>query len=848
MPGTEYGDSTYYGGSTGSAGLGAYCWKIVIPQEATNQCLNPSAGTTGNFAAIVGSAARSSLAQKFGLYSYLVSTSGDNEGISFTLDTLTTGVTVSMYVRGTLPASWDWSLDNATYHEPQEIMNIDAGWTLYAYSFSTGEAVGSSTLYVRQKGAGSGAFYLDGIQVESGTDWTTFIDGDQDGCVWNGEAHASSSARSAESRAGGLVRDFKIDYGFGIADAAGWGAAQQSISLGRYATLPGGELDNIKQEPRRAILAGPLRCSSTESVNDRRQALLTALSSSTYPRGARGYQPVRLWYICSEVVKEIAVHYESGLDMAIGPDDVVQERIAIRFVADDPNWYEIGTSAQVTATRDSATVVGVMRRRKTEGDWNVLGTPSVIGGAGNSITTSAILRASNNLVYLGGAWTNYAGNVNADKIVAYNTTDGTFSALGTGIGTDLSYTVYDIVEGPDGAIYVCGVFENAGGVAAADYIAKWDGSSWSALGTPLTGGIGNAITYISRMAFDRSGNLYVVGNFTTLADQIGASYIAVWDGSSWDNVGYPTVGATFSYAWCVAVDSQDNVYIGGNFANCAGDSIADYLAKWDGSSWSAVTSTALNNEVRDLLVDNQDNLYVTGAFTNAESAADADYIFKYDGTAARALGTGLSSDGYSLALAPDGILYVAGFFTSAGGVTTQYAARWNGASFTHLDVDPPGLIQRVAIGQVDQVIERKYDVWLGLSDSAPGSIAYYAGGIMPYASNTGTENAYPVLNVKRTGGTSATLKTLRNETSGYELYFDYSLRDGETLTVDLDPKAKNVTSSYYGRRLDAVLANSDMGQWRLRPGQNKVSCFVDTAGSPTVTAWLEWRDAYNGLD
>ena len=119
---------------------------------------------------------------------------------------------------------------------------------------------------------------------------------------------------------------------------------------------------------------------------------------------------------------------------------------------------------------------------------------------------------------------------------------------------------------------------------------------------------------------------------------------------------------------------------------------------------------------------------------------------------------------------------------------------------------------------------------------------------MPYASNTGTENAYPVLNVKRTGGTSATLKTLRNETSGYELYFDYSLRDGEALTVDLDPKAKNVTSSYYGRRLDAVLANSDMGQWRLRPGQNKVSCFVDTAGSPTVTAWLEWRDAYNGLD
>jgi len=107
---------------------------------------------------------------------------------------------------------------------------------------------------------------------------------------------------------------------------------------------------------------------------------------------------------------------------------------------------------------------------------------------------------------------------------------------------------------------------------------------------------------------------------------------------------------------------------------------------------------------------------------------------------------------------------------------------------------------------------------------------------------------YPFLKVKRSGGTTATLKTLRNETSGYELYFDYDLRDGETLTIDMNPKAKNITSSFYGKRLDAVLANSDMGQWRLRPESNLVSCFVDVAGAPTITAWLQWRDAYNGLD
>jgi hypothetical protein len=103
--------------------------------------------------------------------------------------------------------------------------------------------------------------------------------------------------------------------------------------------------------------------------------------------------------------------------------------------------------------------------------------------------------------------------------------------------------------------------------------------------------------------------------------------------------------------------------------------------------------------------------------------------------------------------------------------------------------------------------------------------------------------------VKRDGGsTTYTLKTLHNETTGHRLYFDYDLQDGETLTVDLDPKAKSIVSSFYGKRLDAVLANSDLGQWRLIPGDNQVSCFVDTTGTNVVTAWLEWRDSYNGLD
>jgi len=663
--------------------------------------------------------------------------------------------------------------------------------------------------------------------------------------------NASTSTRSGDSRAGGLVKDFKIDYGFGIAEYAGWGTTDQSVSVGTYATLPGGELDNIKLEPRRALLNGILKCSTAKDINERRRDLLRVLSPSSYPRGRKGAQPVRIWFICADVVKEIAVHYEGGLDADFKPDNIGHEQVSIRFVADDPNWYEIGNSAQLIYTNGWATSRGVMARLISLPGWTTFGPPSVTGGAGSSITTHAICRSkTNGLVYIGGAWKDFNGTANADGIVSYDVSTGTWAALGTGVGATASYVVYDIVEGPDGSIYACGIFENMGGVGAADYIARWDGTSWNALGTPLTAGIGNSMTAIYAMAFDRNGNLYVVGNFTEIDDVGGASYIAVWDGSSWDAVGLPTWGATsISYILTVATDSQNNVWVGGLFNDIAGTANATYWAKWNGSAWVAVVSSSeLNGIVRSILVDEEDNVYATGDFTNAHGVSTADYILMYDGSAVRGLSTGLNNSGYSMVLAPDGVLYVAGFFTSAGGVDTQYAARWNGESFAHLDVNPPGLVQRIAIGRIDAISDRKYDVWLGISDSEPGQIAYYSSGALPYVNNSGTENVYPVLKIKRSSGTTATIETLRNETSGYELFFDYDLRDGETLTVDLDPKAKSIISSFYGKRLDAVLANSDMGQWKLRPGRNDVTCFVDVTGSPTITAWLEWRDTYNGLD
>ena len=137
-------------------------------------------------------------------------------------------------VAGTLPASWDWSLDNGSYVAPAKLCDVDATWSMYGLAFSAANSTGRSTLQIRQNGAGAGTFYIDAVQVEAGTTWTTYCDGDQPGCEWDGKAHDSSSSRSAVSRAGGTVYDLYDDYGLVVEGYIGTGMAPRATSANGY--------------------------------------------------------------------------------------------------------------------------------------------------------------------------------------------------------------------------------------------------------------------------------------------------------------------------------------------------------------------------------------------------------------------------------------------------------------------------------------------------------------------------------------------------------------------------------------------------------------------------------------
>jgi hypothetical protein len=210
---------------------------------------------------------------------------------------------------------------------------------------------------------------------------------------------------------------------------------------------------------------------------------------------------------------------------------------------------------------------------------------------------------------------------------------------------------------------------------SANSIAKWDGSTWSALGSGIGGDFLYGGPYVSALAVSGT-NLYAGGEFTN-AGGVSANYIAKWDGSAWS-----ALGSGMNDVLALVVSGAD-LYAGGGFTN-AGGVPANSIAKWDGSAWSALGSwTNVDVAFYALAVSGSD-LYVGGNFTTV-SGVPANYIAKWDGSAWSALGSGIGGspdyDGTTLvaALAADGVghLFVGGYFTLAGTNVSPYIAQAN---------------------------------------------------------------------------------------------------------------------------------------------------------------------------
>jgi len=834
--------------SVGSGEVLMSNWKIVVPELAQNMVLNPSAEIAGNFAAVGGSAAQSTTYSHYGLYSYWVQTSGDNEGMTLALSALSNAVHyVTLRVRGTLPSAWDWSLDNANWTTPSLIMEMDENWSLYGASFVAAQANASTTLYIYQDGAGAGSFYIDGVQVEAAAYWTTYVDGTQEGCAWDQSEHGSSSTRSVYSRAGGRVMDLKDDYYFGVASEAGAGVTPHALRVNGYANLPGGQLDNIQYPARPFMLSGPLRATGSGcSLHTVRRNLEDILLPSAYPKLNDEYQAVRIWYTGGAVVKQISAHYESGLQGNVEPDNIVMEDVGLRFVANDPYWYEIGESSKVLTLETGESTNKVIGRLVNEScpypeRWYGLGAPAD-AEAGTTMFYDMLI-APDHRLYVVGNFTNLDGDADADRIGRYTPLTDTWD-WDAGDGID-NGTAYAIVLGADGdSLYAGGTFTGAGAQANTDGVALYtiSTSTWSALGTGVS-----ATVDVRGLAFDLAGNLYAVGAFTGMGGVANTARVAMWDGAAWNAVGS---GIDDGTVYAVAVDSQNNIYFAGSFTSVNGGTAAAGIVKYDGSTWTAL-GTGLNDTAYSLAIDTNDDVYVGGNFTTA-GGETANYIARWNGSRWLSVGTNdlLNDIVWKMQFGPDRLLWAVGafdvYYDIYGGITLSTGVLiWNGASWVFPGIDLSSVGFSVALGEASRR-DDNYDVYLGWSVTGGAGTRYHAG--KDTVTNEGSVPAYPRFIVARSGATPAYMRTLRNVSTGKTIWMTYALQNGETITIDLEPKSKDIISSFYGRRFDAVLPGSTLGQWSLMPGDNIINSFVYQSAGAVASGYLIWKDTYAGYD
>src|SRR5436190_1600435 len=179
------------------------------------------------------------------------------------------------------------------------------------------------------------------------------------------------------------------------------------------------------------------------------------------------------------------------------------------------------------------------------------------------------------------------------------------------------------------------------------HAASFSDDNWTSMG-----GIPGANASVHAAVVDGSGNLYIGGDFTAVGDVV-ANYIAKWDGTNWSSLGSGMNNSVYA----LAVSGSD-LYAGGYFTT-AGGSIANYIAKWNGSSWSALGS-GMNNGVAALAVSGSD-VYAGGYFPTA-GGSNANGVAKWDGSSWTALGSGMNHGGvYALAVSGSD-LYAGGLF------------------------------------------------------------------------------------------------------------------------------------------------------------------------------------------
>jgi len=455
---------------------------------------------------------------------------------------------------------------------------------------------------------------------------------------------------------------------------------------------------------------------------------------------------------------------------------------------------------------------------------------------------------------------------NADYIVKRNA-DGTWQAM-----AGMTEFVRAIAQHPiTKEIYIGGSGLNIGGDPNADYLAKWNGSAWVSV-------VAGCNSSVYDLVFDSYGNLYIGGNFTNWGNANG-NYIVKWNGSALSSLG---TGLQAGECRTLAFDSSGNLYVGGGFTSAGGVANTARIAKWDGTQWLEVGGGIASNTVYTLAFNNDySKLYIGGNFTNhGDDNGDNITVFDISTASYSSLGTGMSSRVEDLQISNTGDLYAAGLFTTAGGVTANRVAVWNGNKWSPLGEGMASLMTELLYVNNKLYIGGNYGK-MGLFAESQEVLVYIGNGIyqpldinLPGDPNITSlffdnlDNLYVGFTTTGNAGTAGDdivtnpgtstrpkftitgpgfLRQIVNTTNGKGVYFNnFTLLAGEVVTLDFE--RQEFASTFRGNILSYILEGISTLDFTLEPGSNRIATFIDGTTDGNTKAVMEYKIRYWSLD
>lgn len=807
---------------------GSAFWACLIPVQKTNLLSNPSGerGTFGWGTALVsggGTVGTTSQFQQFGAWAGSCAPSGAANQGGARLGTWTSGngtdYTASVYIRGGVGSAYFLRIASNDESGVLASTAVTTGGTWHRYSVAYTENSNTNrVMTIARNGAGADAFYFDGAQVEVGS-LTTFISGDEDGCIWLGAPHQSQSLRSGTYRGGGSIVAL-ADLGLRPDQYPGVGMPPQEITAQSYALQAGAEYQRSRSGERPfTITFKPILGTTQKDFHVTRRRIIDAFK----PDLLDPQQPVRFWYTGGLGTVQIDAVYHSGLDFGDlnGP---MAEEGAVKFIAHDPYWYATTQEGTALASRVNLGSTNFIAKRDPYGRWGTLGAN---GSATDNAVTAMLFY--NGTLYIGGGFGSTAGT-RSGAFSFYNTQANTFGTFGGTVGGG---GINAITADPNGTIIFGGAFTNISGLSNTRFIARF-ANGFATITGGTTNNIVNALNWTG-------GTLVLGGDFTGVAGTTTGG-VALWRSAGYGS----TTGGTFAAA-CdeVAIGLDRRIFaVTETTSFAAGGTTVNGIAQWFGS-WGSVgggVTGASAVGATGAAVGPNGILYVGGGFGSA-GGGSAENVADWNGQQwfPMAGGLGIPTPGqvsvpYVYADQSTGDIYAAGLLNNNTGARTlpDSAARWNGYVWLPLDLDVQNNTIDVIIKAPDNTL------YIGGAFNGAGSAAGVAQIV-----NTGIGEAYPTVKLRNTSGSTVRLYQLGNTYTGDMLYFNLTFEPGEELTLVTEPGARSFTSSFAGNVFGAILGGSNITGFRLMPGTNYISLFCD---SGSVAASIYWNARSDSID